>query len=176
MPSDPKFTLKFVGSTEIDMAVLTPDIAELLGGPVMMLITVPSDGGWPLVARGLGGRARGPYVLDVMFSGSRYPLLADALSHRRRMAVTVARVTDYVSRQIKGEAAARPADIEDAASIDAYRQRITTLFESAGTRNDIIQQWIGGAALHTATLDVSEVYDQTPGPGAGRALGLAPWM
>ena len=158
------------------MAVLTPDIAELLEGPVMMLITVQSDTGWPLVARGLGGRARGPYVLDVMFSASRYPLLADALSQRRRMAVTIARVTDYVSRQIKGEAAAGPADIEDAASVGTYRHRITTLFESAGTRSDIIQQWIGGTALHTATLDVSELYDQTPGLGAGRALGLAAWM
>lgn len=150
---------------------LTPEITTLLNDPVMMIFSSETASDWPTIGRGLGARIVDDITFELLFSANRYPDMAAALTIGARMAITITRVSDYVSYQIKGDAMATNADSADELLAAAYRRAITSVFRDAGVRPDVIEQWIGGTELIKATLRVRELYEQTPGPRAGLAIG-----
>jgi hypothetical protein len=152
---------------------LTSAVAELLSGHVMVLIGTDSASGWPRIARALGARVVDPHRMALVYSASRYPEIARDLEMHDRIAVTAARVSDYTCCQIKGVGVVQAPDAEDEAMAEAYRQRLTDFFEAAGTSLEAIDQWLGGADLQCVRIAVREVYDQTPGRQAGKAIGRA---
>ena len=154
--------------------MLTPDIATLLQEPAMMIMSTETDSQWPTIGRCVGARVTGPQLFEVIFSGNRFPEIRRHITNGCRIAVTLVRLRNYVTFQIKGSALAEPLDSADAALVETYRQRISDFFQASGVHQEAIEHWIGGTALLRARIIVSEVYDQTPGPRAGTAVGLSP--
>lgn len=150
---------------------LTPQIESLIVGPVMIVIGTDCASGWPTIGRALGARMVDSHRLDLVYSASRHPDIARDLAAYERIAVTIARVTDYSSCQIKGRATSHAAEAADDALAHAYRRRLTDFFVTAGTSLAAIDEWIGGTDLRCVRIAVTEVYDQTPGPQAGTAIG-----
>ncbi len=152
--------------------ILAPEIAALLDDPVMMIMSTETDNLWPTIGRCLGARAVDSQTFEVIFSQGRYPEIGRRLAAGCRMAVTITRLRDHVSYQIKGRAVSEAISAADAALAASYREQILAFFLAAGVHEKVIQQWIGGTSLLRARLDVSEVYNETPGPRAGPATGL----
>ena len=118
-------------------------------------------------------RAWGLRVLDAA-AGEIRLLVPERDEHRcaGTIAVTGGDVRTLRSVQLKGPATRRgPADEADAAICTAYCDDFfAAVGETDGTPRPLMERLVPDrlAAVHVV---VTELYDQTPGPGAGAALG-----
>jgi hypothetical protein len=151
--------------------MITPEVAAHLDGAVMIIMSSGTSGQWPTIGRGMGVRARDPGHLDLLFSSHDFPQIARDVREGCRLAVTLSRLHDYVTYQVKGSAILTDADDADAALTEAYRARLRIAFEAMGVPTQLVHEWIGGTGLVRAVIAVSEVYHQTPGPRAGTIVG-----
>jgi len=153
--------------------MITPEVAAHLDGAVMIIMSSETEGDWPTIGRGMGVRSRDHDHLDVIFSAHGFPRIARDISDGCRLAVTLSRLQDYVTYQVKGSATLADADAEDIALTEAYRARLTAGFEAMGVPTQLVHEWIGGTGLVRAIIAVSEIYNQTPGPRAGTIVARA---
>ena len=153
--------------------MITPEVAAHLDGAVMIIMSSETEGDWPTIGRGIGARSRDPGHLELIFSSHCFPQITQDLSRGCRLAVTLSRLQDYVTYQIKGRATLADADDDDVALADLYRARIRAGFEVIGVPTQMVHEWIGGTELVRAIVEVSEVYHQTPGPRAGTIVARA---
>ncbi|MGO7017111.1 hypothetical protein ACCT03_33640 [Rhizobium johnstonii] len=149
---------------------LTLQLRELLSDPVMLIFSTEKSTLWPSIGRGLGLRSFDDHTLDLFFSQSRYPDVLPEFPRKSRMAVTVTRLRDYRSYQFKGPALLMGLDPEDVSFVSDYRTKILHFFQAAGATPNAIDEWIGGESLLKARILVSEMYEQTPGLRAGKAV------
>jgi len=88
------------------------------------------------------------------------------------VAVTLSRPTSYSTMQIKGIIASVQAPTSD--DLDQVRTHADAFLAEVaqhGFSGTAAQRFVGtGTGLQTVVIDVTERYDQTPGPDAGRAL------
>jgi hypothetical protein len=123
-------------------------------------------------------RAWGTSVVDVDPSQVRLLLGAGAVAAAGRsgsepfaIAFTGGDVRTLRSVQVKGTA----RDLEPAAAADLVRSRaycdafFDAVCEADGTPRPLMER-LAPVDLVACTVDVDEVYDQTPGPGAGARL------
>jgi len=153
--------------------MITPEVAAHLDGAVMIIMSSETEGDWPTIGRGAGARSRDPEHLELIFSSHCFPDIARDLDKGCRLAVTLSRLQDYVTYQVKGRATLTDADDADAALADAYRARLTAGFEAMRVPTQLVHEWIGGTGLVRAVIEVTEVYHQTPGPRAGTIVARA---
>ena len=156
-----------------------PEIAAFLGGGRAFIVATVGEANEPHATRGWGlelvdepridgGRAR------------RVRLLLDAddvcaLEHvrrGRRVAITAADVRTLRSVQLKGrtvglEVAGADDDARAARYCDAFFADITAI---DGIQRGVLDRLVPSRYAACA-VDVEELYDQTPGPGAGAPLG-----
>jgi hypothetical protein len=145
-----------------------PDAARLfVGGSALIVGAVEPDGSPYAI------RAWGALVAD---DGAALRFYVDADDARARslltpgatVAVTGGDVKTLASAQVKGPVRV----LDDLTALDiATRERATALFveevhETDHTPRDLLERMVPARFL-ACTLDVAEVYDQTPGPHAG---------
>jgi hypothetical protein len=148
-------------------------MVELLESGCGLVIGTVSTDGEPRACRGWG--------LDVLDrDAGRIRLLVDGddpqvlanLAEQRRVAVTGTDVVTLRSVQVKGTVAALEAPGDEAWAralqhSDAFFGTITMV---DGNPREQLERMLP-AELVVCTFVVDEVYDQTPGPAAGRAIG-----
>ena len=139
----------------------------------MIIMSSETDGDWPTIGRATGARARDPGHLELIFSSHCFPEIARDVARGCRLAVTLSRLQDYVTYQVKGRATLTDADDEDATLAEAYRARLRAGFEAMGVPTQLVHEWIGGGGLVRAVIEASEIYHQTPGPRAGTIVARA---
>jgi hypothetical protein len=116
---------------------------------------------------------------EVLAGGTRLRVIVDAAAQRTlanlgatgRVAVTATDVTNYASLQAKGIGA---NDGCETAADRARRQVFTTEFfarvaETDGVPVELLERLLPDAYV-AFEMTVEEVFDQTPGPAAGRQL------
>ena len=137
----------------------------------MILAAALAADGRPALGRALGAR-RGPGAqLDIFISRAQWPRLVQPLAPGAPVAVTFSRVQDYRTYQLKGrllgiDAATR----DDLACVEAYQQVIGRLMASVGVPHAFVARWLIHQDVVTLSIDTEAVFQQTPGPGAGRLL------
>ncbi len=151
-------------------------IAHLHGGCALLLGSVASDG-MPHAAR-----AWGCTVLAVDHDAHAAQLrllvpaddatLHDNLRTTGRISLTTADVPTLRSLQLKGRVVrTEPADRDDAAKLAQYcTDFFTDIHETDGEPWEVLEGW-RPLAVGACIVEVSELFDQTPGPSAGTALG-----
>jgi hypothetical protein len=111
------------------------------------------------------------YVLE-----SDMQSLGPALDHNGQMALLVAEAGSHTTYQFKGELVGQyPSTEQDYAIQGLWLQKLEAMFEAQPYTQHV------AARLHfrrrrptrALTMRIREAFDQTPGPGAGRALNLA---
>lgn len=94
--------------------------------------------------------------------------LAD-LESDPRAAVTFSRVWDHWTIQLKGEAIAREARESERTIVTSYQASYATALELAGIPRRIVLSVAAWPAV-ALELRVTDLFLQTPGPGAGARL------
>jgi hypothetical protein len=150
------------------------EVAALLQSPCSLIVGTVDASGLPAAARGMG--------LEVLDDGRRVRLLLsdaatiaiDNLRTTRRIALTGTEVATLVSYQVKGHAQSVEAGTEaDARFANAYLDRFFRAVHDADGSEIAMLERLRPHGHVAVVFDVEEIYDQTPGPNAGRAISLA---
>ena len=157
------------------MKVFDEATAAFLASGCALIIGTVDDHGQPHAGRGWG--------LDVIPSAdgvsASVRLLLDAddditvanVASRGAVAVTATSVRSLSSTQLKGRAiSTEVVTLGDQARAERYREDFfADIFETDGTDPSLLAR-LTPAGHVACTIAVDEVFDQTPGPGAGAAL------
>lgn len=146
--------------------------AGLLGGGCAIIVGAVLDDGEPYASRGWGLT-----LLPGVPARARLLLAADddvgvaALAPGRAIAVTAADVPSLRSVQVKGRSlGVTPATDDDRARaarfVDGF---FGDIVRTDGTSRRVLDRLIP-ADYVACTLTIEQLYDQTPGPGAGAVL------
>ena len=150
-----------------------PVLAELVLQGVAVIVGTADADHVPAVTRGWG-----PLLHE---EGRLLTLCADAPAgsptHANLLvggpvAVTLSRPTSYLSVQLKGPLRAYGAPDQEALRVaTAHIEAFIEETSSIGVPAQVIRATVGTELVAVAVeVEVAERYDQTPGPGAGRAL------
>ena len=148
-----------------------PDAAARLQDASALVVAGVGADGTPVASRAWGATVQEDgAALRVYLEADDGPVL-EVLTPGAAIAVTGADVKRLSSAQAKG----RVRIVEDLTALDiAIRERCTDLFvqavhETDGSPRVLIESMVPERFV-ALTLDVDEVYDQTPGPHAGATM------
>lgn len=151
------------------------ELAELIEGGVGIVVGTRDAENVPDAARAWGCRInpdRG--TVSVWIPDDQFPQCLDNLRSNGRIAVTFARPVDYRAVQLKGRVTdIRPWADTDASLIVRYRQRFFDNLVAIGIERDQCER-LASSGCTAVSFNVTELYQQTPGPGAGEPLGGKP--
>ncbi|MEO8903387.1 MAG: hypothetical protein ABI627_17850 [Polyangiaceae bacterium] len=152
--------------------VLSDAQRSVLSGPLAVQVSAGSLGLLPEVSRGWGVELDAEGRLSFVLLDAQTERLRAAIAETRRVAVNATNPLTMESYQFKGDV------IEIAEPDEAARQiadQRVAQFTEAISRAGFVQGTAAGVAhpgpARRIVLKVGEVFDQTPGPGAGRRLG-----
>lgn len=156
------------------VGVVSTDIAARLGDGCSLVVGLVTPEGRPVAARATAfdpvdeGRRAVLFVPSHEVASLDLPV-GDDLD--LAIAVTGADVRTLESAQLKGRVrrvtAGTEADLERARrSFVAFSDAV---LETDGFEAEVMARWMPSAVV-VLEIEVDEVYDQTPGPGAGRLL------
>lgn len=154
--------------------MIDDEVAAVLAGPLMILVSTRDPAGRATIGRGSGILRDKGDGLGVLLSRSLWPGAASGAVDGGPIAVTCARPHDYRTYQIKGMiTAVAPAGPADAAEGTAYVARMLGVMGALGVSRLQLSQTLTDRDLLRIDIHPHEVFDQTPGPTAGRPLGAA---
>ena len=149
-----------------------PETIEFLeGGCSLVVGTVASDGE-PLVGRGWGLTVVEPeqHRIELLLDASETVALEN-IGSTRRVAVTAGDVPTLHSIQLKGHVTGvRPSGDADMMAVERFCDGFfNDVVATDGTERQLLERLV---PLEFVVCDVSvdELYNQTPGPGAGTAV------
>ena len=154
--------------------LIDPDIVELMESPCSLIVGTVDTDGLPDATR-----AWGVQVLD---GGTKVRLLLAAnarvtaanLRSTKRIALTATDFRTLDSVQVKGTAVTVEAasDIDRARFEKFWNDCACTLHELADTPVATIRRMVP-SGVFACVMTVDEIFNQTPGPGAGTLLATA---
>lgn len=152
--------------------MLTAEVADFIEGQVMILVATRDDSHRPMMGRGSGARFdRSSGLMHVLISQSQWPLAVAEALPGRPIAATFVQPDNYRSFQIKGEIA-ESVTADDAASAwgRLYVRSQLALMQQLGVTRLQLSSTLSDRDLWHIAFRPLDVFDQTPGPGAGRRL------
>lgn len=113
-------------------------------------------------------------TLTVWIPDDQFPQCLNNLRSNGRIAVTFARPIDYRAVQLKGRVTdIRPCSDTGASLVQRYRQRFFDNLVAIGIERDGCER-LASSGCTAVSFNVTELYQQTPDPGAGDPLGGKP--
>lgn len=136
--------------------------------PLMIIVGTTDLTRRPAIGRGIcvALPAQEGHV-EVTFSGWQWPETVSNIRETATMAATFVSPSDYVTYQMKGKAWLRVADEGDLARASRSMETMFAELWRLGVPADVADAWLTSREAMVATLNVSEIYVQTPGPSAG---------
>lgn len=156
--------------------MLGPELADFIESPVMILFATRDEAGRPMIGRGSGVRVdRQSGHLHFIASRSQWPRAVSEALPGRPIATTYVRPADYKAWQIKGRiVAAGMADETHRARGEAYVAEQLARMLALGVTRMQLSSTLSDRDLVCLTIEPQAIFEQTPGPGAGRRLTPEP--
>jgi hypothetical protein len=156
--------------------VIEPEVAALLSTGVSLIVCTVDVQGMPDANRAWSTQVLdGGTRLRVSISDDSHGLIEN-LRATGRLAVTYTEIQELTSYQVKGRVT---SEIEPESAADRTRRETyitefaANIHRTDGTALDLIDRLMPRSFL-VFEMDVEEVFDQTPGPSAGRQLAPVP--
>lgn len=155
--------------------MLAPDVASFIEDRVMMLVATRDAAHRPMIGRGSGARYEaGTGLVLVLVSASQWPRAVAHAGAGLPMAATFVMPSDYRAYQIKGVIAdARPADDNERAHGERYLREQLEEMRRLGVTRLQLSSTLSDRDLTAIRFKPLDVFQQTPGPGAGQRLGAS---
>jgi hypothetical protein len=152
--------------------MISTDLQELLESGISILVGTRSDRLVPECCRGVGARVEdGGAELTVFLPVATSEGTIANLRDNGRIAVCFARAMDHRSVQVKGSVLGiEEARAEDRPRVLEYRMALAEAWGVIGVPPRITLRMVHWPC-HAVRLRVGAIFNQTPGPGAGGALG-----
>lgn len=163
--------------SDLQPALIGDDLKALIEGPVSVLVGTRDSRLVPEITRAWGPRVsedRQSVSLCVPVATSGKTL--DNLEANGRIAVAFTHPANYKTFQLKGRhARIAESDSADLAVVDRHRDAFAVVNAPLGQPREVVESfWRAeietSGALVKILFKPEEVFDQTPGPGAGRRV------
>ncbi len=163
--------------TDQDALSISDELKAFLEGPVSVLVGTRDSRLVPEITRAWGPQIsedRQQISLCVPLATSHKTL--DNIESNRQIAVAFCLPTNYRTIQLKGRhAMAAEPDSADLAAVERHRDAFAGVNEPLGQPRQVVEAFWGAEIETSATLVKivfvpGQVFDQTPGHGAGRRL------
>lgn len=156
------------------MPVIDADKAAFLAGPNSIALATHDGKLIPECTRALGLKHHlGTDLVTVWLPETTEGNLRRNLAAEPRIAVGVNRSTTHQTFQLKGRAVAiRTSPPERRAEQDVHWEAMVEDLAAVGVPRRLLQQVVRWPALEI-DVEVTEIFDQTPGPGAGERCKVA---
>lgn len=156
--------------------IIDAELASFMQRDVMIATAARGMSQRPAIGRGVGLRlSQDRALLDVLVSRAQWPVVVLGQNAGAAWAVTVSDPADYRTFQVKGRLAeVADAGPEDLALADRYIAAATRALVALGVQPDQAACWFSTEDLVRVRLIPIAVFWQTPGAGAGAALGEGP--
>lgn len=150
--------------------MLAPEVAAFIEGQMMILVATRDEGHRPMIGRGSGARYdRASGLMHVLVSQSQWPLAVAEALPGRPIATTFVQPDNYRSFQIKGLiTGSGAADGAATAWGRHYVEAQLALMTRLGVTRLQLSSTLSDWDLWHITFRPSDIFEQTPGPGAGR--------
>ena len=161
-------------STSPAPLLITADVAAFLPHRTSISVSARDAQNRPAVARALGIRVAGDHrSVTVYLSETHSAHVLQCLRDNGAIAVAVTRPSTHETLQLKGKVRAMtPMTADDQVAMVQYQDLIVDEIAKVGYRREIVQAFFGGSGNCVAVqFEPSLLFDQTPGPKAGRKLG-----
>ena len=136
-----------------------------------MVVASADATGRPSCTRGFGVELGPDCTLTVYVNATIAERLRADLEANPRIAVTFSRIPDHRTIQLKGVVRSlRPMTSRDLAVQASYLAALAEHFAQAGVPRSLTRRIRSQPGL-AIELEARELFEQTPGAGAGRALG-----
>jgi len=158
--------------------LLTADQAAFLQGPVSMNVGAVGRDGWPCVCRAQGVLvARDRRALTVLLSSARGHAVLDALDAGNGISTVFSRPATHATLQLKASGATRtPLSAAHRAVNTRYAAMLGAELGTLGYSETLVAgliEMLTSDDLVALRLTPEIIFDQTPGPAAGRVLARA---
>lgn len=151
--------------------MLDDELAEFLEGDCSLVVGLVLDDGTPLASQAwaLTVLQRDPPLVSVVLAERDTAGISEPVG--ARLALTGADVPTLSSRQVKGRVLAHEAATEaDLAAVEQHCEAFFLAVHHAdGEPVELLRRMVP-PSFRAWTVQLDELYDQTPGPGAGAAL------
>lgn len=150
--------------------MIEPEVAALFEGPSALVVGTADAAAQPEAVRAWGVEVVGGAQMRILLAADASATLAN-LAGNGEIAVTATDVMTNRSIQVKGRArATEPVSDADLARHSAYMDGFfRVVHESDGTPYELMERLRPGPQV-ALVISVETVFDQTPGPAAGRSL------
>ena len=151
--------------------MLSQELVDLLESGVSMLVASRDAQRMPECARAVGVRVHPDRAtVTVYVPAAMATRLAQNVAIEPRVAASFSRVHDHRSYQLKGHATVRDAREDERALVESYRTSFASSLDLAGIPRRLTMRTRVWPAV-AIDLTVTDVFAQTPGPGAGERIG-----
>ncbi len=153
---------------------LTEALVELLESGVSMAAGTCGAELEPECVRGLGAHVSPDRRrVTLLLNGALCERLRCHVADNPRIAVAFSRIHDHHTIQLKGRVLSiRDGDEDDEAAVARYLVAFAEQLALAGLPRSVVRQ-VRCCPCIALTLVVEEIFDQTPGPEAGRRLAAS---
>jgi hypothetical protein len=152
------------------MPLLSPAQIAFLEGPNSLVIATQDGSLIPQATRGLTVRCLGPDRVVAWLPASLAGPAVANLAREPRIALGVSRPSSHQTFQLKGRAVkVGPAAPEAEATVDRAFEAFVQEATAVGMPLRLLQPIVRWPAVEIV-VEVTEIYDQTPGPGAGERV------
>lgn len=151
--------------------VLSPELVDFMESGVSMLVAGRDAALRPHCVRGMGARVEADQASATVFvvDAIAGPVLA-SLADNARVAVALSRPIDHRTLQLKGRVLeVRPSTADEQALQERYLAGFVEQLYCVGFSRRVVRRLRLGPST-AVRFAIEQVFDQTPGPGAGRAL------
>lgn len=155
--------------------LLAAEVTAFIEVQVVILVATRDDGHRPMIGRGSGARHdRASGLVHVLVSQSQWPLAVAQALPGQPIATTFVQPDNYRSFQIKGLiTVSGPADGTASAWSRHYVQAQLSLMHRLGVTWLQLSSTLSDRELWHITFTPTDIFEQTPGPGAGRRFQVA---
>ncbi len=155
---------------------MLPDkLVEFLGGPVVMLVGARSEDLRPAISFAFGGVVdAGSDSITFFLPNVEGEAILRNLDQNGKVAFTVVEGISHETYQFKGKCIeARPVSEQERALQVSYREKMVPHYAAKGVPERYFGRMVYDPST-AVTFRVEEIFDQTPGPGAGGKLDFSP--
>ncbi len=111
------------------------------------------------------------HTVTILLSKAIAAKTIENLRENGKIAVTCTRPTDHITCQLKGQVrSTRPVTSVDRDMSKRWHREFMAELTAIGVPSTLGEAWIAEPTV-AVEMTVTDVFDQTPGPGAGKRIG-----
>ena len=150
--------------------MIPPQIVDLLETGVSVVVGTRDAALTPECTRAWGIRVKDRTSVTIFLTEAVSRKTLQNLKENEQIAISCTRPTDHMACQLKGRLRAiRPASDGDRNSTQHWHREFIAELVAIGVPAELCEAWITEPAL-AVDVDVTDVFQQTPGPGAGEKI------